>query len=522
MEKARSVLYKAIIPAAVVIVTIFGVGAYGRNGESLNGKRADVIMIDALKIFGKLDRPAVEFLHDTHTKALEKAKKDCTACHLPEKDRLSTKYQRLSDVSKKQSMDIYHARCIECHKESLTSGEKSGPVTCGGCHKGKPGTASVREPAGFDKSLHFRHTKSLDNKCELCHHEYDDQSKKLFYAKGKEGTCRYCHKEAAQENRISYRQAAHSGCIDCHRKTIASGEKSGPLLCSGCHDPKQSALVEKVKNTPRMKRNQPDVVLIKTGKDEIQSETRMNFTPFDHKAHEDYNDTCRVCHHKEMGSCNKCHTVPGSKDGKGVSLENAMHQMDSSRSCKGCHEKQKSDKKCMGCHSLIPKTNKDENSCLKCHAKPPKDAMLPILPEQEPLFAKALLDSRRPMITSFSEQMLKEVPEKVTIKVLSNQYEPSEFPHRKIAQTLLKNISTNKLAGVFHKDEFSICQGCHHNSPASLKPPKCQSCHNKPFNEKNPMVPGLLGAYHQQCMGCHKAMEMESPMGCTECHKEKK
>ena len=33
--------------------------------------------------------------------------------------------------------------------------------------------------------------------------------------------------------------------------------------------------------------------------------------------------------------------------------------------------------------------------------------------------------------------------------------------------------------------------------------------------------PGLMGAYHLQCMGCHKEMGMEKPVSCTDCHKEK-
>jgi hypothetical protein len=37
-------------------------------------------------------------------------------------------------------------------------------------------------------------------------------------------------------------------------------------------------------------------------------------------------------------------------------------------------------------------------------------------------------------------------------------------------------------------------------------------------------MPTLLGAYHRQCLGCHKAMggeEKERPQSCTGCHKEK-
>ncbi len=33
----------------------------------------------------------------------------------------------------------------------------------------------------------------------------------------------------------------------------------------------------------------------------------------------------------------------------------------------------------------------------------------------------------------------------------------------------------------------------------------------------------MKGAYHQQCMGCHKVLNLEKPKAtaCIECHKEK-
>ncbi len=524
MGKVRSLLIKFIIPAAIVFVSTWGIGAYGSESRPQEGdqKQADVIMIDTLKSFGKLERPGVEFLHDTHTKALEKKKKDCSVCHLTEKDRLSLKFMRLKDDSKKQAMEVYHSRCIECHKQTASAGEKAGPVACGDCHKEKPGVVSDLQPMGLDKSLHYRHTKALENKCELCHHEYDEKTKKLFYAKEKEGACLYCHKEVTEDNRISDRLASHIACIGCHRKTVAAGKKAGPVQCGGCHDPEQQAMIEKIKDVPRIKRNQPDTVLLKISQDQLQPEARMNFTPFDHKAHEGYTDTCIVCHHEDLNACNKCHTLTGTKESKGVTLDRAMHQANADESCKGCHDLKKSDAKCAGCHGFIDRPKNDESACLKCHMKPIQQTTEPIPKNEEPLIARELLNSRSPVTSPFSEQILKDIPEKVVIKSLVHQYEPAEFPHRKIAQTLLKNIGDDKLASFFHPNQMSVCQGCHHNSPVSIKPPKCQSCHNKPFNENSPLAPGLLGAYHQQCMGCHKAMGMEKPMGCTDCHKEKK
>jgi hypothetical protein len=111
----------------------------------------------------------------------------------------------------------------------------------------------------------------------------------------------------------------------------------------------------------------------------------------------------------------------------------------------------------------------------------------------------------------------------VEIKALSKQYEPAKLPHRKIVQTLVKNLKDSKLAGSFHRDLGTVCQGCHHNSPLSKKPPACASCHGQPFDGRNLFKPGLQAAYHLQCMECHKDMGTEKPVAtnCTGCHKEK-
>ena len=91
--------------------------------------RPDVITIDALEDFGKLERPPVLFLHDKHTDALKLKDKDCQTCHLSENEHLSPKLMRVEDTDRKTVMDIYHNTCIVCHSETLAAGEKSGPIT---------------------------------------------------------------------------------------------------------------------------------------------------------------------------------------------------------------------------------------------------------------------------------------------------------------------------------------------------------------------------------------------------------
>jgi nitrate/TMAO reductase-like tetraheme cytochrome c subunit len=143
-----------------------------------------------MKAFGKLERPPVTFLHQKHTEALAKENKDCTACHLFENNRPVPKFKRLKSNAKQEVMEIYHVNCIACHKETAERGPKSGPVVCGECHKDRPELVSIWQPIGMDRSLHYRHSKAQNEKCERCHHQYNEVTKKLYHAEGKEGTCR--------------------------------------------------------------------------------------------------------------------------------------------------------------------------------------------------------------------------------------------------------------------------------------------------------------------------------------------
>ncbi|MDM8515741.1 cytochrome c3 family protein [Desulfobacterales bacterium HSG16] len=537
MKEGKSLFRWPVILITVTIVSICCIGAGGLVGLSKDSeKRADVVTIDTMKIFGNLERPEVVFLHDLHTEALEKKGKDCSVCHISGKsfevipdtlksaveniDRMSPKFKRLQDASRKEVMDTYHLNCIECHTNMTADGDKTGPLACGECHKKETeNVISSRQPFGLDQSLHFRHSKAQEKKCETCHHEYDEKSKKLVYVKEKEGSCRYCHLQETEENRISMKTASHLSCIDCHKKKIAKKIEAGPVKCSGCHDAENIKKIKRVAKIPRMERKQPDMIMVSTGAEDLT--LRMNFVPFDHKAHETYNDTCRSCHHADLDKCSKCHTVAGSKEGKYIKLEQAMHRMDNENSCMGCHEKQQKDKKCAGCHVFMERMHKQpESSCLKCHMNPDKIKMAKQPSEEElAMIAGSMLKSRKAVKETFKDE---DVPEKVIIKDMVNKYGPVELPHRKIITTLVKDMEDNSLAGYFHSEKGTVCQGCHHNSPVSKKPPRCINCHGKPFDEEDMFKPGIMGAYHMQCMGCHEEMELEKPASCTDCHKERK
>lgn len=529
MEKGRW----GLRPVGFVVALCFfiglavqGGGSAGDSAEriSTDNARPDIIAIDVLKRFGPLERPAVQFLHDAHTEALAKEKKDCLSCHSKEEKYLSPKFKRLMDSDREAVMDIYHRECIGCHMDTAGAGKKSGPLVCAGCHSNKPLYTSSRQPMGFDKSLHFRHSKSQGKKCEVCHHAYDEKNKKLYYAKGEEGTCRYCHRKETEEKRVAMSLAAHLSCIQCHRETLARKKQAGPTQCGGCHDRDAQLGIEKIQELPRMERKQPDFTLLRISKDSLPQpeELRMQPVPFDHKAHETYNDTCRICHHETLKACNTCHTQIGSQEGKWVNIETAMHVKTAEKSCIGCHERSKMKKNCAGCHGWMARASKPaDQSCKSCHREFSPEAAPPELQLDEKRLAAMMLNARVPVSETYPEM---DIPEKVTIKALSEKYEPVELPHRKIVRKLVSGVQEEPLARFFHREPGTLCQGCHHHSPPAKKPPKCGSCHGKPFDKADLFKPGLMGAYHRQCMECHEQMGIEKPASrdCTGCHIEKR
>ncbi len=516
-----------LLTAVLLLAGVWPALAMTQESAAPQQGRADIITIDGLKAFGALERPAVLFYHDKHTKALAEQNKDCSTCHETVKDRLGLKFKRTEDKDKQAIMQIYHDNCIACHKESAKPGKPGGPVTCGQCHvEHAPAPVSTWRPIVLDKSLHYRHIKANENKCELCHHEYNEQTKALFYAKGKEGACVYCHKQITEENRIADRPASHIACIGCHRKLTALKKDAGPQQCSGCHDAKQQALIEKLTDVPRLERNQPDAVLVKIAVKDDNPEPVKNHMPpvaFDHKAHEGYNETCRACHHADLKSCASCHTIGGAGEGKLVKLSQAMHQADAGSSCVGCHNRQQAKPECAGCHNMIlpGRSLTTEASCQVCHLKTADGEPAPKDEAQAKEEAARLLAARQPVTGTVS---VDQIPETVTIKHLSNDYDPVTLPHRKMVLKLAEGAAKSKMAAYFHAEPTTLCQGCHHNSPATVKPPQCGSCHGRSSDALNLNRPGLMAAYHQQCIQCHDKMGLEKPGSreCTACHAKRK
>ncbi len=489
--------------------------------DSNVAERSDVINIDAMTIFGPIERPTVEFLHDKHTQAAKKMGKDCLTCHPRDEDsgQLSIRYMRFGDMDKKTVMDTYHAGCITCHNEQLSAGETSGPVVCAGCHGKTKKTISNRQTVVMDNSLHLRHIRKTKGGCRICHHVYDAEAKKLVYKRREESACRYCHPDLPEDDRMTIREASHTACIGCHRRLTVQNKSSGPMECIACHDAEHQANIEKLPRVPRLRAGQPDFVFIKTegeGDTEVKA-ARMNPVPFDHKAHETYNDTCHVCHHATLTGCGECHSTPGKREGSGISLEQAMH-----RNCIGCHEQRQLESACAGCHGFMSQSRQmPQTYCSTCHMAPPVGEVRTDADRMPVASAAEMLAARTPTLATYD---MADVPEKVTIESLSETYAPVDMPHGKIVSALVNGIENNKLTAYFHTERGTLCRGCHHNSPATKTPPRCVSCHDKPFQEKTLFRPGLMAAYHQQCMGCHDQMGIEKPASrdCIGCHKEKR
>jgi len=93
-------------------------------------------------------------------------------------------------------------------------------------------------------------------------------------------------------------------------------------------------------------------------------------------------------------------------------------------------------------------------------------------------------------------------PEVVVLDQLSAQYVPVIFAHKLHAQM------TEMSGG---------CSLCHHYNPAH-RILRCRDCHSASSPE-NLAKPGLRGAYHRQCLNCHREWSHETK--CAVCHAKK-
>ena len=60
------------------------------------------------------------------------------------------------------------------------------------------------------------------------------------------------------------------------------------------------------------------------------------------------------------------------------------------------------------------------------------------------------------------------------------------------------------------------CAACHHYTPEGATHPACKTCHEIGDKHEDMRKPGLKGAYHRQCLGCHREWSHET--NCEVCH----
>ena len=184
---------------------------------------------------------------------------------------------------------------------------------------------------------------------------------------------------------------------------------------------------------------------------------------FSHGMHTLVADDCATCHHHsepdQTPPCKECHGVRLDIP----SLKDAYHRQ------------------CMACHREM---DMGPTGCGECHAKKvAQKAPMKRKPEKGP--EVSVLNTVRKI---FEYSRLEKI------------YEPVIFSHG------------------MHTLVADDCATCHHHSEPG-QTLACKECHGAPFDPKNLNMPGLKGAYHLQCMGCHK--ETGGPRGCIECHAKK-
>lgn len=122
-------------------------------------------------------------------------------------------------------------------------------------------------------------------------------------------------------------------------------------------------------------------------------------------------------------------------------------------------------------------------------------------PTYEKPCLKLFPDFKRDGITVYNSA--DDAPELLKIDVLSNLYEPSIFTHKLHAEMA-------EMSGG--------CIACHHFNPPG-KIIACRECHESSLIRDDLTKPGLKGAYHRQCMNCHK--EWSHQTDCVVCHQNK-
>jgi hypothetical protein len=130
-----------------ILTIIIGLVLAGAVGwQTLLAQEAEYILAHD-DVFGSLRRPEVSLPHEEHVKTLENG--GCGVCHHTPDDKtgqlvyIEGDERSCTDCHEMQKEDntpalreAFHGNCTNCHRKQIKSGNlKSGPTTCGGCHK---------------------------------------------------------------------------------------------------------------------------------------------------------------------------------------------------------------------------------------------------------------------------------------------------------------------------------------------------------------------------------------------------
>ncbi len=136
MRKRRFIL--------VIFVGLLLTGAVSRTASMAQEDEYNLAYND---VFGKLRRPLVKFSHAIHSDNL--ADMGCGICHhnpdnktgklvYIEGEELSCRecHDAQKENHKPALREAFHGSCTVCHRDMIKANQhKTGPITCGGCHK---------------------------------------------------------------------------------------------------------------------------------------------------------------------------------------------------------------------------------------------------------------------------------------------------------------------------------------------------------------------------------------------------
>jgi hypothetical protein len=134
--------FSLIISAIFISLVLIGTYLFAQDEEMIMAHK---------EVFERLERPPVVLTHQKHIDALGGWEESCAKCHhVYEDGKLvyeegsemgciechSFKDEKRADGGITPSlMNAYHINCVDCHRDLAKADKKTGPATCGECHK---------------------------------------------------------------------------------------------------------------------------------------------------------------------------------------------------------------------------------------------------------------------------------------------------------------------------------------------------------------------------------------------------